>query len=172
MTDRFGLGLPQDQNRLAPYNPDWAVAFAEEATRLQAALGPSVVAIEHYGSTSVPGLAAKPILDLLVGVADLAQVPALSETLVALGYEDRGREIVPGHHIFGRGEARTHLAHFVRHGGEHWLATLTFRDRLRADPDLRDAYQALKTRLAAEHPTDRRAYTFGKSEFVAAVLAG
>ncbi len=77
MTDRFGLGLPQDQNRLAPYNPDWAVAFVEEAARLKAALGDVVIAIEHYGSTSIPGLAAKPILDLLVGVADLERFPRL-----------------------------------------------------------------------------------------------
>ena len=172
MTERFGLGLPQDRNRLAPYNPDWAAAFAEEAARLKAALGDAVIAIEHYGSTSIPGLAAKPILDLLVGVADLAQVPALSDTMAGLGYEDRGREDVPGHHIFGRGVARTHLAHFVGHGGRDWLAPLTFRDRMRADPNLRDAYLALKTQLVAEHPTDRAAYTAGKAGFVAAVLAG
>ena len=106
MADRFGLGLPQDQNRLAASNPDWPLAFEAEAARLKASLGPFVIAIEHYGSTSVPGLAAKPILDLLVGVAGLADVPAWASVMAGLGYEDRGREVVPGHHIFGRGEAR------------------------------------------------------------------
>ncbi|RAK60077.1 GrpB family protein [Phenylobacterium hankyongense] len=171
MSDPFGLGLRQDENRLAEANPEWSRAYAEEAARIASALGPLVVAIEHYGSTSVPGLPAKPIIDLLVGVRRLSDAAASGPSMAALGYEDRGREIVPGHHIYGKGLARTHLAHFVEYGQEEWIVTLRFRDRLRRDPRLRDDYAALKRRLVVEHPTDRRAYTAAKTAFVQRVLA-
>ena len=167
----YGLGLERTANRLAAPNPLWGRAFEEEAARIRAAAGPDVLAIEHYGSTSVPGLCAKPIIDLLVGVADLSLADRHAPAMLALGYDDSGNGGVDGHRIFGKGAARTHLAHFVVHDGPEWIATLQFRDRLRADPALRDAYGRLKAQLVAEHPTDRAAYTAGKAAFVQAALA-
>lgn len=167
----YGLGLERTENRLAASNPQWGQAFEEEAARIRAAVGSDVIALEHYGSTSVPGLCAKPIIDLLVGVADLSVADRHAPAMLALGYDDSGNGGVDGHRIFGKGATRTHLAHFVVHGGAEWVATLQFRDMLRADAVLCTAYEQLKSRLVAEHPADRAAYTAGKSEFILAALA-
>ena len=171
MSNPYGLGLGQEENRLAAYQPGWPEAFAKEAARIKAALGDRVLAIEHYGSTSIPGLPAKPIIDLLIGVKDLDEVATIAPLMFALGYDDHTRNVVPGHYIMGLGEARTHHAHFVAFQSEQWWPPLNFRDRLRADPALRDEYQALKSRLVIEHPNDRAAYTEAKSAFVESVLA-
>jgi GrpB-like predicted nucleotidyltransferase (UPF0157 family) len=165
----YGLGLEAGANRLVAHNPLWARAFGEEAARLAAALGPAALAIEHYGSTAVPGLRAKPILDLQVGVAHIDHGLAFIEPMAALGYDYAGSQGIPDHHIFGRGVARTHLVHVVIHGAEAWARTLRFRDRLRADAALRAAYEALKTNIA-DTAISRAAYTAGKTEFIEAAL--
>jgi GrpB-like predicted nucleotidyltransferase (UPF0157 family) len=165
--DLYGLGLEQGVNRLVDYNPLWPRAFAEEAARIRSAIGPLARAIEHYGSTAVPNLRAKPIIDFLIGVEDIDHGLQMIEPMMSLGYDYAGNQGIPGHHIFGRGAARTHLAHIVVHGGGPWVASLAFRDRLRTDADLRAEYQALKERLAAK-ATSRAEYTAGKSEFVEA----
>lgn len=167
----YGLGLERTANRLAAPHPKWGQAFEDEASRIRAAVGADVLAVEHYGSTSVPGLSAKPIIDLLIGVADLSVADRHAQAMIALGYDDAGNGGVEGHRIFGKGAARTHLAHFVVHDGPEWIATLRFRDMLRADAGLRAAYEELKIRLVTEHPTDRAAYTAGKSKFILAALA-
>src|SRR5512143_2725263 len=142
MDDAYGLGLEPGTNRLAAHNPLWARAFAEEAGRLRAALGGAALGIEHYGSTAVAGLAAKPIIDIQIGVADIDEGLGFIAPLAAIGYDYAGSQGIAEHHIFGRGVARTHLAHVVVFGGRQWVRTLRFRDRLRTDPDLRAAYQA------------------------------
>jgi GrpB-like predicted nucleotidyltransferase (UPF0157 family) len=163
----YGLGLEQGVNRLVNYNPQWPHAFAEEAARIRSALSPLALAIEHYGSTAVPNLRAKPIIDLLIGVADIDHGLQMIEPMTSLGYDYAGSQGIPESHIFGRGQPRTHLAHVVVYGADQWMASLAFRDRLRTDADLRVEYQALKERLAAE-TTSRAEYTAGKSEFVQA----
>lgn len=161
----YGLGLEQGVNRLADYNPLWPQAFAEEAARLKCALGDAAIAIEHYGSTSVPGLRAKPIIDIQIGVLRIEQGLAFIAPLADLGYDYAGDQGIPEHHIFGRGKVRTHLAHIVVYKSDQWHRALRFRDRLRADPDLRTAYDALKADLVAT--TGSRAdYTEGKTNFV------
>jgi GrpB-like predicted nucleotidyltransferase (UPF0157 family) len=165
--DPYGLGLEAGVNRLADYNPLWTRAFAEEAARISSTLGPLVVGIEHYGSTAVPGLRAKPIIDLLIGVVEIDHSLLMIQPMTSLGYNYAGSQGIPEHHIFGLGIARTHLVHVVVHGGDQWKASLTFRDRLRADAETRARYQALKERLA-EEATSRAAYTAAKTEFVLA----
>jgi GrpB-like predicted nucleotidyltransferase (UPF0157 family) len=161
----YGLGLEQGVNRLVEYNSSWPLAFAEEAARIKAALGDRALAIEHYGSTAVPGLRAKPIIDLQIGVADIRDGMSFIEPMAGLGYDYAGDQGIPEHHIFGRGKARTHLAHVVVFGGEQWRRSLRFRDRLRSEPDVRAAYEALKLKLAASTVT-RSDYTAGKTAFV------
>ena len=163
-------GLPPGEVFLSAYSEVWPSLFEQEAARLRSALGRSILAIEHYGSTAIPGLAAKPVIDLLVGVESLDRALDLIPVMEQLGYDFAPHAGVPGHHIFGLGVNRTHLAHFVTFEGEEWRNCLMFRDRLRTNPTLLQAYQALKARLAAEHPKDRAAYTSAKSEFVLAVL--
>lgn len=163
-------GVPHREVWLAEWTPRWAALFVEEAERLASALGPLAVAIEHYGSTSVPGLRAKPILDILVGAAGaLAPRPFVS-ALAPLGYEYAPRAGVAHHLVFGKGIARTHLVHVVRHGGPEWRRALRFRDALRTDPGLAAAYAALKERLAARYRTDRAGYTDGKDNFIRQAL--
>jgi GrpB-like predicted nucleotidyltransferase (UPF0157 family) len=166
MTDPYGLGLEQEVNRLVASNPLWPQAFAEEADRIRVALGTKALAIEHYGSTAVPGLRAKPIIDLQIGVADIDDGLLFIDPMASLGYDYAGGQGIPEHHIFGKGRARTHLAHVVVFQGDQWLRCLRFRDRLRSDPNLRAAYEALKERLAADPSNTRATYTDGKTSFI------
>jgi GrpB-like predicted nucleotidyltransferase (UPF0157 family) len=157
--------------RLHEWTPRWAELFEVEASRLRRALGRLAVAIEHYGSTSVPGLAAKPILDILVGGPDATDPAPYLAALVPLGYDYAAHAGVPDHLVFGLGTARTHLVHVVRHGGAAWRRALAFRDALRADAGLREEYAALKRRLAERHSGERSRYTEAKGEFIERVLA-
>lgn len=142
-----------------------------EAARLRAALGHLAAGIEHYGSTGVPGLVAKPLLDILVGGPDATDPAPYIAALAPLGYDYSAHAGVPEHLVFGRGAARTHLVHVVRYGGEAWHRALAFRDALRADARLRDTYAALKRELAQRHGGERNQYTAAKSAFVERVLA-
>ena len=166
----YGLGLEPGANRLVEYNPLWPQAFADEAARIKAALGDRALAIEHFGSTAVPGLRAKPIIDLQIGVADIREGLDFIAPMAGLGYDYAGDQGIAEHHVFGRPTIRAYLAHVVVYEGEPWLRTLRFRDRLRSEPQTRAAYEALKLRLAAETAT-RAEYTAGKSAFVERVSA-
>ena len=145
--------------------------FAEEAARLRVALGNLAIAIEHYGSTSVPGLAAKPLLDILVGGPEATDAAPYIAGLTPLGYDYAAHAGVPEHLVFGRGTARTHLVHVVRYGGEAWRRALAFRDALRVDAVLRDSYAALKRELLDRYGAERSRYTAAKSAFIERVLA-
>lgn len=133
--------------------------------------GPPAPVLAHCGSTSVPGLPAKPILDILVGVPAPLDVAGLARALAPLAYDHAPWAGVPGHEVFGRGQPRTHLLHAVPAGGPAWTRMLRFRDALRADGPLAGEYAALKRALAARHPEDRAAYTEAKGAFIPRVLA-
>lgn len=169
----MSLGLSSGTVRLAPSDPAWAAGFAAERARVLAALGGLPVAVEHVGSTAVPGLPAKPILDLLAGrPAGNALAPYVA-ALTAAGYHYRGEYGIPGRHYFVRDApdgCRTHHLHLVEHGGEFWRSHLAFREYLRRVPDRAAAYATLKRDLATRHPHDRAAYTEGKSAFIAETL--
>ena len=168
----YGLGLEHGVNRLSAHNGLWARAADEEGARILAALGAAglgqrVLGFEHYGSTAVPGLMAKPIIDLQLGVADIEDAIRFIPVITMLGYDDAGSQGIPDHHIFGLGTMRRVLAHVVVFQSEPWTRALRFRDRLRAEPDTRAAYEALKVDLARTSP-DRARYTAGKGAFVVA----
>ena len=156
---------------IAGPDPRWPARFAEERERIAAALGTFAPGIEHIGSTAVPGLAAKPILDILVGARLLPPGPEPVAALGHLGYDYLGEHGIPGRHFFARGWPRTHHLHLVEHGGDFWTSHLRFRDHLRAHPGEATAYAALKRELAARHGHDRSRYTEMKSTFIAAALA-
>lgn len=168
------LGLASGEVRLVAYDPAWPALFAAEAARLTDALAARglPVRLEHMGSTAVPGLPAKPVLDLLGGHPQGAPLAAYVAALEEAGYVHRGEQGIPGRHFFRRGDPRAYHLHLTTEGGAFWRDHLRFRDILRADDALRDAYAALKQGLAARHPRDREAYTDGKGPFVRAVLAG
>ena len=171
MSDPALPGLVHGMVQLAEWTPRWAELFAEEAERLHAALGDLAVGIEHYGSTSVPGLLAKPLLDILVGGPDATDPVPYITALTPLGYDYAAGAGVPEHLVFGRASARTHLVHVVRYGGAAWQRGLRFRDALRADATLRDAYATLKRELAERYGTDRTRYTAEKAAFIERSMA-
>ena len=165
------LGLPGGVVRVAPYDASWPAMFADEARRIGDALGALPLALEHMGSTAVPGLDAKPVLDVLAGYPPGADVATYVAALGRAGYVHRGEQGIPGREFFRRGEPRAYHLHLAVRDGTFWHDHLAFRDALRADPALRDAYAALKHELARRFPLDREAYTDGKTRFVRDVLA-
>jgi GrpB-like predicted nucleotidyltransferase (UPF0157 family) len=154
---------------LVPYDPGWPGLFAREAARIRAALGDRALLVEHVGSTSVPGLAAKPILDIVLTVADSADEPAYVPALQAAGYVLRIRE--PGwlEHRMLRGEGPTVNLHVFSAGCPEVGAMLTFRDRLRSHPADRERYAARKQELARRRWRHVQHYADAKSGVVAAI---
>lgn len=167
------LGLSRDRVAVVPHDAAWARLFAEEEARLRAALGDRVGAIEHVGSTSVPGLDAKPILDLLIAVDSVREVEGLVPVLRELGYAHKDDPDIPERLYFVRGpaERRTHHLSLAEPETAWFQQQLRFRDLLRGDPQLAADYARLKHELAARHPGDRRAYAAGKQPFIDGVLA-
>lgn len=172
LSEAPALGLGSGEVRLAPYDPRWRVLFDEAASELRGALGAHVLGIHHVGSTSVVGLCAKPVLDVLVSIPDFAQGLDRVRTIEGLGYEFRPNEDIPDRHYFRRlrGAEQTHHLSLAEPSSWHHRATLAFRDALRTDPRRAEAYATLKLRLAARYPKNRPAYIEGKSGFVERVL--
>jgi GrpB-like predicted nucleotidyltransferase (UPF0157 family) len=152
---------------VVPYDPDWSLLFEAERTLLERLLAPWLEgSIHHIGSTAVPGLAAKPMIDMIAGVRDLEEARAAYEPLVARGWAHTPHRPRIAHH-FSKPSFGLHL---TEPGSDLWRERLVFRDALRADPALAAEYEELKRRLAREHH-DPGGYTRAKREFVASVLA-
>ncbi len=168
--------MSQTPIELVAYTPAWTTAYEREAARIREAAGEHVVALEHVGSTAVPGLAAKPIVDLLGGVERLADADAAVDALEAIGYDycPAFEESLPQRRYFRRtvNGHHTHHLHVVRRDSDFWDRHVRFRDCLREDPDLARAYEQLKRRLARDHTDDIDGYTEGKTEFIERVLDG
>jgi GrpB-like predicted nucleotidyltransferase (UPF0157 family) len=171
---REPLGLESGLVRVVAHDPAWTALFDAEAGRIAAAVraadAPSL-ALEHIGSTSVPGLAAKPILDILAGHRPDVPAATYIDPLTSVGYIYRGDRGLPGREFFRRGDPRSHHVHLTAVGSSYWREYLSFREALRADPALVAAYAELKLALAARHPRDREAYIEGKTAFVRRVVA-
>ncbi len=168
--DEAALGLPRGTVRIKTYSADWPRLFEAERARLQAAIGRYVLDIQHIGSTSVPGLAAKPILDIGVAVANFEEAAVCIEPLAALGYEYLGELGIPRRHYFVKGAPRTHHLHMNEITSDDWQRTIAFRDYLRRHPAAVQQYADLKQALAVRFPEDREAYLNAKSEFIARIL--
>ena len=165
---------PEAPVLLVDYDPAWPAAFESERGRLANVLGEWLTGpIEHIGSTAVPGLRAKPVLDIMAGVESLmasrAAIPAVSR----LDYVHFPYRADVMHWFCKPSPAhRTHHLHLVPFGSPLWKERLQFRDALRNDPALAAEYAALKTRLADRYRDDREAYTDAKSAFISRALAG
>jgi GrpB-like predicted nucleotidyltransferase (UPF0157 family) len=154
------------------YDPSWPATFEQLRDRLAATLGPLAVAIEHIGSTAVPSLAAKPIIDLDVVTADRADLPAVIQRLRPLGYHHEGDLGVPGREAFTTPTgAPPHHLYVCAVGTPALNRHLAFRDALRANADLARAYGDLKRDLAAKLGHFRTGYAEAKTRFVEDVLA-
>ncbi len=159
---------------IADYNPQWPVLYEEESSRILGVIGHQVVAIEHVGSTAVPGLGAKPVIDITVAVRRLADAEECIELLPSIGYEyvPPDRAGIPERRYFHKGppEARTHHIHMVELTSDFWERHLLFRDFLRAHPEVAQQYYQLKKELAAKHGEDREGYTEAKTSFIESVV--
>jgi GrpB-like predicted nucleotidyltransferase (UPF0157 family) len=130
------LGLAPGKVCLARAHDAWAEAYEQERVRIVATLGAHVLDIQHVGSTSIPDVPAKPILDILIGVRDFEQAIACVEPMIAIGYIYRGENGIPRRHYFVKGDPRTHHIHMVEIGSDTWQETLRFRDLLRTRASL------------------------------------
>ena len=162
-----------DLVEITPYDPGWPAEFEAERALLEPVLAPWLTGeILHVGSTSVPGLGAKPVIDILAEVAGLEESRAAIEPLQELSYwwfpYQEGRM---NWFCKPSPERRTHHLHLVVPGSAAWREELAFRDALRAEPKTARAYEELKRRLADEHASHREAYTVAKTAFVESVLA-
>jgi GrpB-like predicted nucleotidyltransferase (UPF0157 family) len=156
---------------LVPYSPEWPQAFERERQALAAALGPTALVIEHIGSTAVPGLLAKPTLDIALGVRAIAELGAHRAALEALGYE--WRTGFHADHLFLRKieeDERTHHLHAIVWPSDEFDAWVAFRDLLRTDAGAAAEYAAVKRELAARFYNDRGAYVEAKSVTVRRLL--
>jgi GrpB-like predicted nucleotidyltransferase (UPF0157 family) len=168
-----GLGLDRREVRLSPHNPDWVTLGAQECAAVAALLGPLAVAVVHVGSTAVPGLEAKPILDIAAAVRDQVPIDDVVSRLCEKGsYAYDGDRRDDGGLLFVRGEGtfRTVHVHVVGQGSRAWEDYLRFHALLRDDPDARDAYQTAKRQLARTFARDRPGYTKAKGIVVEELL--
>jgi GrpB-like predicted nucleotidyltransferase (UPF0157 family) len=160
---------------IVPWRAEWADRFAEMRARVLGLFEPGEAVVEHVGSTSVPGLAAKPIVDMMLGVSRLAEIEKRIPALEADGWEyvARHERVLPERRYFARPvpRPRTHHLHAVEIDSAFWRDHLAFRDHLRAHPGDAAAYAELKRALATRHGRDREAYTEAKTDFVRSVLA-
>ncbi len=167
------LGLKRGTVKLVPYNPEWARLFQEEKQALQEALGDIALGIEHVGSTAVPGMLAKPIMDIAVAIDRLDNYERCTPLLEKLGYSFmRDQRKTQGSILFVKGpeEKRTHYLKLVALDSDTWREYLLFRNYLIEHLDKAEEYTQLKERLFSEHRGVREKYTEDKSDFVQEIL--
>jgi len=164
----FVLGVVEGKVRLVPHNPLWQAYFDLESHHLYTVLEPYVKEIRHIGSTAIPGIYAKPILDIMVGLVDIADVRHCKAPLAALDYTYEGEQDISGWHFFRKktGDMTTHHLHVVQWNGTYWLDHVLFQEYLFRHPEIAEAYKRLKITLARKHANDREAYTQDKTDFI------
>jgi GrpB-like predicted nucleotidyltransferase (UPF0157 family) len=166
LDDRFDPAV-----RIVDHDSAWPVLAERELRRIKDAVGDVAVRLEHVGSTAVPGLAAKPIIDLQLSVGAIEPRERYVVPLAGLGYLFAPAPESPDYHFFARPpqRPRTHHLHVCETGSEHELRHVAVRDFLRSHPDEAARYAALKREVVARHPQDRLAYIEGKDEYVTAL---
>ncbi len=152
---------------VVPYNEEWPKLFQQEAVLIRQVLEPEIIDIHHIGSTSVPGLHAKPIIDMIPVVKSISNVDNYTKSMEDIGYEALGENGLPGRRYFRKGgDERTHHIHVYEEGHPDIERHLAFRDYVRSHPEHLHAYGQLKLALAAQFPTNMDAYIEGKDQLV------
>jgi GrpB-like predicted nucleotidyltransferase (UPF0157 family) len=155
--------------QVVEYDPAWIDAFVAEAQAIGQAMRGLAVRIHHIGSTAIPGIHAKPIIDILLEVDDIALLDDRSSSMEQLGYEAMGEFGIPGRRYFRKDDPsgiRTHHVHAFEQGCAEVVRHLAFRDYMIAHPEDARAYSALKRKLATQHPEDMEAYMDGKDPYI------
>ncbi len=162
------IGLDQKIVKLARFSPEWIKLYKDEEKRLENAIGSSVIDIQHIGSTSIPWLCAKPIIDILVGVDSMRTADKTISIMEKIGYRFKGEAGIPGRYFFVKGteDKRTHHLHMIVHNTERWGNYLLFRECLLKDKTIRENYCKLKINLAKKYEHNRELYTESKTDFI------
>lgn len=166
------IGLKRGTVKLAPYNPKWKENFGKEKQRLQKSLGDLVIGIEHVGSTAIPGMFAKPVIDIAIIVKSIKSHSQLIKILERLGYEYKRDDDVPGRLFFTKGpeNKRTHYIHVVKLKSKQRKNLILFRDYLLKSKEAVCQYNELKKKLAKIYAQDRKSYTSGKDKFIKTLI--
>lgn len=165
----MSLGLQRGKVQLVPYDPEWAKFYAVEEESLKELLGKKCLGVEHIGSTAIPGMEAKPILDLMVAVEAIDDYDWYTDRLKQLGYEFRRDNRSDQEHILyvkGPEENRTHYLKLTTPNSDFWREHVLFRDYLINHAERAAEYQHLKQELLSQHAEDRTLYTEGKANFI------
>jgi len=164
----FVVEPDKEKIELQPYTPQWEILFKKEAEALASVFGGTLLKIHHIGSTSIPGIVAKPIIDMLPVVKDILEVDPITSLIEALGYEAKGEYGMPGRRFFVKSQEGKRLfnVHVFEEGHPDIQRHLLFRNYLRAHPEEALAYAELKKELVLKYPTDIERYCWGKEDFI------
>lgn len=150
-----------------PYDATWPIQFEREAKQLRTIFGEQLIAIDHIGSTSIPQLCAKPVIDILITVKQINDVDTLNMKMNAFEYVAHGTHGIEGRRFFSKGgDQRTHHVHVFEKGDAQIERHLLFRDYLRAHPEVAKQYGTLKEQLAAQYRMEKELYIAGKHDFI------
>lgn len=166
------LGLPKGVVKLETYNSKWILEYEKEKAIIENCIRENIIDIEHVGSTSIEGLAAKPIIDIAIGVISILEGYRCIEPLEQIGYVYKGEAGVSGRLFFYKGDidSTSHHVHIEEIDSINWSNQILFRDYLRLHADIRDEYDELKNKLSQKHANDRETYTLEKSEFILYII--
>ena len=167
------MALKRGIVELEEYNSNWKSDYLSEEVLLKEVLGDKILEIHHVGSTSIPGLKAKPVIDILVVIESLEQIAEIEELLSEYDYSNRGQQGVSDRYFFAKGpeDARTHYIHFVEPKSNTYYNLVLFKRYLLEHPEYIKKYCDLKNELAEKYADDRKMYTASKSEFIASVIS-
>jgi GrpB-like predicted nucleotidyltransferase (UPF0157 family) len=166
------IGLKRGVAKLRAYSSSWPAYFEDERYRLWQIFGNKILGFEHIGSTSVPGLTAKPIIDMLMAIKSLNEIKQMKPILEKMGYQYRPNAGNAERVMFAKGpeENRTHDLHITTLNSQSWRQDLAFRDLLRNHPEVCREYERLKLSLAKQYEDTRELYTEGKAKFIKSTL--
>lgn len=166
------VGLQKGEVKLFSYTPEWKKLYKQEEKLLYSSIGKYIENIQHIGSTAIPGVFSKPIIDIAIAVKPFKSTKEIIGLLRKLGYEYKGDAGVLGRLFFVKeGEAkRTHHLHFIRTNSRDWKNALLFRDYLQEHKDVAREYSNLKKELAKKFPIDRESYSSGKAKFIMEII--
>ena len=165
------IGLPKDQLFLSDYDADWVAEFETESKSILECIGKHVSAIHHIGSTAVPGLRAKPIIDIAIELRDFEDGFHCVEPLAEIGYKHKIIPELPERHYLSKGDVRTHQIHMYKPNSVYLKEQLLFRDKLRQNLKLAKDYEEIKEQLAIKYAGDRLAYAEVKTDFIKTSLS-
>ena len=167
------IGLKRGVVKIVGHRTEWAILYNTESEKLKYCIGDIAVDIQQVGSTAVPGLISKPIIDIAIAVHSRESIAAVVKRLTDVGYIDRGDQGASGGYLMvkeSEPNVRIFHIHIVEKADTQWRNYIIFRDCLRRDAETREEYARLKKTLAEKFPTDREAYTSGKEQFIRTVL--